>query len=470
MNRRFLFGLAAVLAVGACNDQQEPSSNAAEPSAAVGKNTAKYVISFSSAQAGDVSAAITKAGGQVRRVSKGAGLATAYSADPDFASRLLATPGFRRVTPDMAVRWIDPNERGVKATSAMLPPKAPAGNGIGDNEGFFPYQWAPKSIHAPEAWALGARGKGVRVAVLDGGMNNNHLDLKGNVDVAHSASMVDGFAFNQEVDPDGFSHATHVGGIIAAQDNSKGTIGVAPGATLIGVKVLHEGTGSFGDVIDGIIYAATPIAEGGAGAHIINMSLGATFSSGSSASVLALKADMDEATTFAYNQGVVVIASAGNGDKFGRGIDHDLGNDFTLPAQAAHVLAVSATAPEGFILGATNFTKLASYSNFGTSIVDFGGPGGDFDASPDPNIYVFDMVLSPGTIYPEKDGYFFAAGTSMSAPAVAGVAALLIEKMGLVRDPAKVENTLKATSDDLPPAGVDKAYGFGFVNAANAVR
>jgi len=306
--------------------------------------------------------------------------------------------------------------------------------------------------------------------VLDGGINNNHLDLKGNVDVAHSASMVDGLAFNQEVDPDGFSHATHVGGIIAAQDNSKGTIGVAPGATLIGVKVLHEGTGSFGDVIDGIIYAATPIAEGGAGAHIINMSLGATFPSGSSASVLALKADMDEATTFAYNKGVVVIASAGNGDKFGRGIDHDLGNDFTLPAQAAHVLAVSATAPEGFILGATNFTKLASYSNFGTSIVDFGGPGGDFDASPDPNIYVFDMVLSPGTIYPEKDGYFFAAGTSMSAPAAAGVAALIIEKMGLVRDPAKVENTLKATSDDLPPAGVDKAYGFGFVNAANAVR
>lgn len=470
MNRRIMFTVAAALAIGACSDQQDPSSNVGEaPSVALGKNAPKYVISFSSTQAGDVSSAITKAGGQVRRVSKGAGVATAYSADPDFASRLLASSGIRSVTRDLVARWINPTERGVKATSATTPPKASAGRGIGDNEGFFAYQWAPRSIHAPEAWELGARGTGVRVAVLDGGLNNNHLDLKNNVDAARSTSIVDGFSFNQEVDPDGFSHATHVAGIVAAQDNSRGTIGVAPGATLIGVKVLHEGTGSFGDIIDGIIYAATPIAEGGAGADVINMSLGATFPSDGDTRVLALASVMNEATTYAHNRGVVVIAAAGNGDRLGRGIDHDLGNSFTLPAQADHVLGVSATAPEGFIFGATNFTKLASYSNFGTSIVDFGGPGGDFDF-PDPVNYVFDMVLSPGTIYPEKDGYFFAAGTSMSAPAVAGVAALIIEKMGMIRNPDAVEAKLRSSSDDLPPAGVDKSYGFGFVNALNAVR
>ena len=199
------------------------------------------------------------------------------------------------------------------------------------------------------------------------------------------------------------------------------------------------------------------------------MSLGATFPSAADANVLALAADMNEATTYAHNQGVVVIASTGNGDKLGRGIDHDLGQSFTLPAQAAYVLGVSATAPEGFIFGATDFTKLASYSNFGTSIVDFGGPGGDFDF-PDPNNYVFDMVLSPGTIYPEKDGYFFAAGASMSAPAVAGVAALIIERMGLARNPDAVGRKLRSSSDDLPPAGVDKFYGSGFVNAETAVR
>jgi subtilisin family serine protease len=285
--------------------------------------------------------------------------------------------------------------------------------------------------------------------------------------------MVDGFLFNQDQDPDGFSHATHVAGIVAAENNHNappnGTIGIAPNATIVGVKVLHQGSGSFGDIIDGIIYAAQPINQGGAGVHIINMSLGATFPSGQDTGVLALKAVMDQATTYAHEQGAVVIASAGNGDRQGRGIDHDSGNWFTLPAQADHVLGISATGPEGFATGATNFTRMASYSNFGTQIVDFAGPGGDFSLFPDPN-YVFDMVLSPGTLYPETAGYFFAAGTSMSAPAVAGVAALIIEEMGLVKNPVAVEAKLRSSSDDLGAAGLDPDYGYGFVNAQKAVQ
>jgi subtilisin family serine protease len=421
------------------------------------------VISFS-AQLGDVTAAVQRAGGKVRRATKAAGVATAVSSDPAFADRLRAVPGVISVTEDMVVRWIDPNER-VKQAS------------IGDNEPFFnPYQWAPRSVHAEEAWDLGARGTGVRVAVLDGGLNKDHREFNRpigttNIDVARSASMVDGFLFYQDSDPDDFSHATHVAGIVAARDNEVGTIGIAPGATIVGVKVLHEGSGSFGDIIDGIMYAAKPIAEGGAGVHIINMSLGATFPSGQDVKVRALETAMSQATTYAHQQGVVIVASAGNGDKHGRGIDHDLGQHFTLPAQADYVLGVSATAPECYFLGATNFTKLASYSNFGTKVVDFAGPGGDADC-PDPDTYVFDMVLSPGTLT-STTGYFFAAGTSMSAPAVAGVAALIVEKNGLVRSPAAadaVEAKLRSSSDDLGPAGVDKSYGFGYVNAQKAVQ
>jgi subtilisin family serine protease len=430
------------------------------PSDAAGRGSTKYVISFST-QTSDIETSIRTAGGKVRRATKAAGVATAISSDPAFADRLRAAPGVVSVTEDRVVRWVPPTERAIAAS-------------IGDDEGFFnPYQWAPKSIHAEEAWDLGARGRGVRVAVLDGGLNNNHRDLDANVDVRRSASMVDGFLFNQDEDPDGFSHATHVAGIVAAENNHNappnGTIGVAPEATIVGVKVLHQGSGSFGDIIDGIIYAAKPINEGGAGVHIINMSLGATFSSGEDTRVLALKAVMDQATTYAHEQGAVVIASAGNGDRQGRGIDHDSGSWFTLPAQADHVLGISATGPAGFATGATNFTRMASYSNFGTNIVDFAGPGGDFSLFPDPN-YVFDMVLSPGTLYPETAGYFFAAGTSMSAPAVAGVAALIVEEMRLAKNPAAVEAKLRSSSDDLGPSGVDKDYGFGFVNAQKAVQ
>jgi subtilisin family serine protease len=462
MTRRLILSLAAVLAIGACSDQEDRSTTGPEtPSEASSRSPRKYVISFSRQTAIDIETSIKTAGGKVRRASKAAGVATASSSDPAFADRLRAAPGIVSVTEDIVVRWIPPSERALPAS-------------IGDDEGFFnPYQWAPKSIHAEEAWDLGARGRGVRVAVLDGGLNNNHRDLDANIDVRRSASMVDGFLFNQDQDPDGFSHATHVAGIVAAENNHNappnGTIGIAPNATIVGVKVLHQGSGSFGDIIDGIIYAAQPINQGGAGVHIINMSLGATFPSGQDTGVLALKAVMDQATTYAHEQGAVVIASAGNGDRQGRGIDHDSGNWFTLPAQADHVLGISATGPEGFATGATNFTRMASYSNFGTQIVDFAGPGGDFSLFPDPN-YVFDMVLSPGTLYPETAGYFFAAGTSMSAPAVAGVAALIIEEMGLVKNPVAVEAKLRSSSDDLGAAGLDPDYGYGFVNAQKAVQ
>jgi subtilisin family serine protease len=453
---------ASLLVVGlaACQQDSVLTDPVAAPSMAIGSGPTKYVISFSGAQAGDVGAAIERAGGKVRHATKAAGVATAVSSDPAFADRLRAAPGILSVTEDMVVRWVDPNER-VKQAS------------IGTNEPFFPFQWAPRSVHAEQAWDLGFTGAGARVAVLDGGLNKDHIEFNRplgttNIDVAHSASMVDGFEFYQDQDPDDFSHATHVSGIVAARDNERGTIGIAPGATIIGVKVLHQGSGSFGDIIDGIMYAATPIADGGAGAHIINMSLGATFPSGRDIKVRALEAAMNQATTYAHQQGVVVIASAGNGDKHGRGIDHDLGQHFTLPAQAAYVLAVSATAPEGFIFGATNYTKLASYSNFGTQIVDFAGPGGDFDF-PDPDNYVFDMVLSPGTLT-STTGYFFAAGTSMSAPAVAGVAALIVEKNGLTKDPDAVEAKLRSSSDDLGAPGLDQVYGYGFVNAQKAVQ
>lgn len=468
MTRRIIFSFAAVLAVGGCSDQQNtaPTGPNNEPAVALAKaSSPKYVISFSAAKAGDVGSAIARAGGKVRRVSKEAGVATAFSSDAAFADRLRGAPGIVSVTEDTVVRWIDPTERVQQAS-------------IGDDETFFvAYQWAPKSVHAPQAWDRGARGIGARVAVLDGGLNNNHRELDANVDVAHSASMVDGFAFNFEVDPDGFSHATHVAGIIAAEDNVaptfNSTIGIAPYATIVGVKVLHEGSGSFGDIIEGIIYAAKPFAEGGAEVHIINMSLGATFPSRVDVKVRALTAVMNQATKYAHDKGVVIIASAGNGrDRQTRGIDHDLGQHFTLPAQADYVLGVSATGPEGYAYGATNFTRLASYSNFGTRVVDFAGPGGDFSLFPDPN-YVFDMVLSPGTIYPATSGYFFAAGTSMSAPAVAAVAALIVEKNGLARSPAAlaaVELKLRTSSDDEGAPGFDRAYGNGFVNADRAVQ
>jgi lantibiotic leader peptide-processing serine protease len=481
MTRRLILSLATTaLALGACSDQQESSPTAPvdAPSFATKKSTPSYVISFSAQEAGDIRAAIEQAGGKAGFISRRAGLATADAADPAFSSKLMAARGIRVVALDTVVQWVDPNEQVEEAS-------------IGDNETFFNAQWAPQSIHAEEAWDAGARGTGARVAVLDGGLNNNHIDLDQSVDAAHSRSFVPGFAFNQDVPCAPapcvtFSHATHVSGIIAAEDDNVGAIGIAPGTTIIGVKVLHGGSGSFGAVISGIVYAATPTddPDGGAGAHIINMSLGATFPSGRDIKVRALKALFDVATTFAHDQGVLVVASAGNGDKHGRGIDHDLGQHFTLPAQADHVVGVSALGPVGFAKGATNFDRLSSFSNFGTSIVDFSGPGGDGVYQPASEIcqlpriptgvltnfcWVFDLVISPASLGPVNTSYFFAAGTSMSSPAVAAVAALVVGTKGPM-DPDDLFATLVSSADDLGAPGVDKVHGNGRVNAFQAVQ
>ncbi|HMH55459.1 MAG TPA: S8 family serine peptidase [Gemmatimonadales bacterium] len=454
MKRSLILSVAAGLVLAACSEQNSTAPNEAPPlAAASSQKTPSYVISYSAAKAGDLSQAIERAGGKARKVFPAAGLATALSSDAAFADRLRSAPGVKAVSRDTVVLWV-PRERVISAS-------------IGDDEPFFADQWSDRAVHAPEAWDAGATGRGARVAVLDGGLNNTHIDLKGNVDVAHSASFFPGLAFNQDEDPDHFSHATHVAGIIAAQNDQKGTIGIAPNATIIGVKVLHQGSGSFGQVIEGIVYAATPVKENGGGADIINMSLGLTVSSGSDSKLQGLIDALNQATTYAHDRGVLVVASAGNGDKQGRGIDHDLGNWTTLPAQSAHVLGVSALGPVGFATGATNFDRLASYSNFGLSIIDFSGPGGDFVLFPADGWFL-DMVLSPASL-PENNGYFFAAGTSMSAPAVAAVAALIVGEKGRM-SPDALEALLASGSDDLGATGTDPVYGKGRVNAFKAVQ
>ena len=465
----------------ACQQDSNPTAPTNEPSVALSKTSSSYVIGFSAAQAGDVKGAIERAGGKAGFISKPAGLATAESADPAFASKLGTAPGIRAVAMDTVVQWV-PKERVIEASH-------------GSNETFFHLQWAPPSIHADAALDAGATGTGARVAVLDGGLNNNHIDLNNSVDVAHSKSFVTGFAFNQDVPctptPPAttcvtFSHATHVAGIIAAEDDGVGTIGIAPGATIIGVKVLHGGSGSFGAVISGIVYAATQTTTGG-DADIINMSLGAQFPSGRDSKVRALNALLDQATTFAHDQGVLVVASAGNGDKQGRGIDHDLGQWFTLPAQALHVVGVSALAPLGFAVNppiptSDDFDRLASYSNFGVRLVDFSGPGGDFvlpgnapctlPLVPTGFItracFVFDLVISPGSLGPNNGNYFFAAGTSMSSPAVAGVAALVRGTKGPMTPDALFAHL--ATTADHGLAGGARVHGQGRVNAFRATQ
>lgn len=453
-----------------------------------------YLINFTgTALPGDLAAQVSAAGGTVTTSFAQIGVALAQSGDPAFAGRAGKIKGVSSVDEDMVVQWVKPErvvDAGEVSGDVVVTPDATFGNA----ETFRRIQWAPDAVHAPEAWDAGARGAGARVAVLDGGIRSTHIDIAPRLDVAHSVSFVPSqpFNFDQARDTlgvcnqnDTFWHGTHVAGIIAAPAANNtpfpnlGTVGVAPDATIIGVKVLHCGSGSFGAVIAGIIYAATPIAEGGAGADIINMSLGALFPrQGVGAAQLAVA--LGKATSYAYQRGVTVIAALGND---ANDMDHTA-NVVQLPAMSPHVLAVSATGPLDFAHGATNFDRPASYTNFGQSAVNFAGPGGDF-ALPGNDIcsyqrnptgsslqfcWVLDMVMAPcrggGT---SISSYCWAAGTSMATPAVAGVAAIIVGQYGHV-GPAEVERRLRQSADDLGKPGNDDFYGRGRVNALRAIQ
>lgn len=409
-------------------------------------------------------AAVAAAGGQVSFQHDGAGLAVVTSDRPDFRAALAASGAVQSVDEDMVVQWQQPINTVELDESAVNP----------NNDTYYTnIQWAPQAVEAPAAWAAGYTGAGVRVAVIDGGIFAAHPDLAANIDVAASRSFVPGFAFNEDTGT--FWHGTHVAGIVAALDNTIGVVGIAPGATIVGVKALHSGSGSFGAVISAILYAATPLAAGGGGADIINMSLGAVFArGGGNTGAGPLVAAMNKAVNYADRSGVLVVSAAGND---GLDLDHT-GSVISVPAQSGSGIAVSATGPEGFGLGATNFRRVASYTNYGTSAITVAGPGGDFTLPGNAPCtkftatggaltrpcWVFDLVLSTS-----RAGYTWAAGTSMATPAAAAVAALIKQSHPGISLGA-LKTKLAQSADDEGKKGADPFYGRGFVNARKGVQ
>jgi subtilisin family serine protease len=429
--------------------------------------SASYVLNASTWGAAQ-DKAVTGAGGTVTFKHAGAGVAVVQSNNPSFLTAVTATGAVTSGALDQVVEWVDP-----VATVAVPDAINPT-----DDRFYSHIQWAPQSVEAPAAWAAGWTGHGVRVAVIDGGIYANHQDLVGAIDVAASRSFVEPDpaatpAVNAcrtafDCDTGTFWHGTHVSGIIAARDNTLGIIGIAPEATIVGVKALHNGSGTFGAVIAAILYASSD-----GHADVINMSLGALFAK-NEPGASELRVALSKAVKIASTTTLVVVA-AGND-----ALSLDGNNLVVTPAESGPAMAVSATGPLGFAYGATNFSRFASYSNYGHSLVSVGGPGGDFAYPGNENCtlqattgpvtipcWAFDMVLSTSRGTTAAGGYTWAAGTSMATPAVAAVAALVKQKNPGIG--------VKALQRQLEKSAVpvDKNqsafYGNGYINARTAV-
>lgn len=439
------------------------------------------IVAKASSFTGAFDAAVGAAGGKVDRKLAAIGVAVARSDDPSFLAKAAAIPEVQSVVPDVAL----PIQRDAAADTGASGSGSPWGSSPPD---FTSFQWAQKAIHADEARALGVTGKGVRVVVMDGSIMTKHPGLVNNLNVALSKSFVpdEGVEFDPTTALTHFSHATHVAGIIAANlVNGGGTIGVAPQAELVLAKVGHDADETIqpSAAIAALMYAADIHAD------VVNMSWKVDVWKFQASKPdwyqpewhsAAIRTACARAANYAHEHGVTLVAAAGNDD-----LDFDhYASLISIPRDLPHVISVSATSPVGWALDpSTNLDLAASYTDYGQSIIDLAAPGGDWVLSfPVITLMgitapcgVFDMVLSSSTQYdpdgPYEPTWNWASGTSMAAPHLVGVAALVIEANGGpgAITPDRVRTILQRSADDLGKPGNDDFYGLGRVNALRAV-
>jgi subtilisin family serine protease len=291
-------------------------------------------------------------------------------------------------------------------------------------------------IGVDQVWDLGYDGSGIKVCVIDTGIDANHPDLN-NGKVIAWADFVNGL---NSMPYDDHGHGTHVSSIIAGTGNASGGLykGVAPGVSLMGVKVL-DGTanGWISDVIEGINWATENHAQ------IISLSLGNKSHNQS----------MDDAIDNAVSQGIVAVISAGNnGDDYGT---------IKCPADDPNAITVGALDKNDVI---TSFSSR--------------GPTWDGHLKPDvTNIgmgvhaaraWYNSIPTYPSGSYPIDDYYTTMSGTSMAAPMTSGVVALMWQKNPSLT-PAQVQYVLQRTAIPLGSEQPNNVYGWGRVCANYAV-
>jgi subtilisin family serine protease len=278
------------------------------------------------------------------------------------------------------------------------------------NDPAWGLQYNMLAIRAPQGWVYSTGSSAVTIAIVDSGVDMTHPDLFGKI--------VAGYDFvNGDNDPsDDYGHGTHVAGLAAAiGNNGIGIAGTSWGARIMPVKVLNSsGLGTYFNAATGIVWATDH------GARVINLSLGASES----------RQILEDAVNYAAARGVLLVGAAGNSGS----------SSVLYPAAYPAVIAVSAT---------TSSNQRAIFSNYGPQI-ELAAPGAG----------IYSLHLG--------GGYLTRSGTSMSAPQVSGLAAILLGLPGNASASA-VRSQMQASALDLGPAGWDSEFGFGLIQMDAAI-
>lgn len=281
--------------------------------------------------------------------------------------------------------------------------------------------WGQKAQRLPEAWKR-TKGEGVKVAVLDTGLDRQHAETG---DLAGAVEAAEDFTNSRQGWHDGRAdgHGTHVAGIIGARENNRGVIGFAPQCRLLVGKCMVRSSGEGQWIADALDWAAQQ------GAHVISLSLGSPDQD------FGIAAALERAVI----SGAIVCAAAGN---------DGLPNAVNFPARWKQphgrpnldCLAVAAIGEDG---------KLAAYSSRGPE-VDLAAPGSN----------VTSTFLN--------GGYATLSGTSMATPAVAGMIALLLSSRMNGGQPPRINHDdlrdlIRINAQDIGPPGRDEGSGWGIV-------
>lgn len=267
-------------------------------------------------------------------------------------------------------------------------------------------------LNIPKLWTR-TKGKGVRVAVLDSGTPYKHPDLTNNVDLSKCRSFIPG----EDIFDVHLGHSTHVGGIIGAENNQIGIIGIAPEVTLIGIKVLNKNGRSESDsILKGLEYCLKLNPD------VINMSLGGT----------SPMPEVHEVIKKLVNErNIPIICSAGNNGE----------NKILYPAQYDECIAVGSYSE-------STLKDRSIFSSWGESL-DIMAPGEK----------IFSTYLN--------GQYAVLSGTSMATPTVTGIVALMISyyrKLGKELTIKELKDLLFSNCIDIGAGGRDIEHGWGMIN------
>ncbi|MEJ2853645.1 MULTISPECIES: S8 family peptidase [unclassified Saccharothrix] len=344
------------------------------------------------------------------------GVAVAVSADPGFTRKIGAHRAYSAQADGLSRRTGAP---------ARKQDETPTRSGAPDTRDRTAEQWDMDLIRAAEAHAISKGSRDVVVGVLDSGVDPTHPDLVRALDPALSAGCTTGVADPSRAawSPTTSAHGTHVAGTIAAADDGLGTTGVAPDVRIASVKVVDDAGFIYPEyAVCGFMWAAER------GMTITNNSYFIdpwVFTCQNKAGQAVVYEAVRRAVEYAGRRGVLTVAAAGNGgvdltrpgrdtqsptnaaaeDVKPRAVDNTC---LVLPAQLRNVVAVSS-------VGADKVK--AGYSSYGLGAVDVTAPGGDRRQQPGGG--------QPCVLSTVPAGYDYSCGTSMAAPHVSGVAALL---------------------------------------------